>query len=80
METQISINGTYRHYKGNLYRVLYVARDSDSLEETVVYMALYSDPTFGEDTVWVRRSSEFRGTIQYEGKVLSRFTRMPDPD
>ena len=41
--------GLYRHFKGNLYRLLYVAKHSETLEPMVVYQALY-----GEMGVWVR--------------------------
>ena len=41
--------GLYRHFKGNLYRLLYVARHSETLEPMVVYQALY-----GEQGIWVR--------------------------
>lgn len=42
--------GRYRHFKGNEYRVLYVAKHSETLEPMVVYQALY-----GEYGIWVRR-------------------------
>jgi len=41
--------GRYRHFKGNEYELLYVARHSETLEPMVVYRALY-----GERGVWVR--------------------------
>ena len=41
--------GIYRHFKGNRYRLLYVARLSETLEPMVVYQALY-----GEQGIWVR--------------------------
>ncbi len=41
--------GVYRHFKGNLYRLLYVAKHSETLEPMVVYQALY-----GEGGIWVR--------------------------
>ena len=45
----LHIGGKYRHYKGNLYEVVGVARHSETLEEMVVYRALY-----GEGGLWVR--------------------------
>ena len=39
----------YRHFKGNLYKVLYIAKHSETLEEHVVYQALY-----GEQEIWIR--------------------------
>lgn len=41
--------GIYRHFKGNEYRLLYTARHSETLEDMVVYQALY-----GERGIWVR--------------------------
>lgn len=41
--------GKYRHYKGNMYEVIGVAKHSETEEEMVVYKALYGD--FG---LWVR--------------------------
>ena len=37
------INGVYKHFKGNLYKVLYQAIDSETNEDVVVYQALYED-------------------------------------
>lgn len=45
----IVVNGEYEHYKGFRYRVLATARHSETLEELVVYQALY-----GEEKIWVR--------------------------
>ena len=44
--------GLYRHFKGNQYRLLYVAKHSETLEPMVVYQALY-----GEMGIWVRPAS-----------------------
>lgn len=41
--------GRYRHFKGNEYQVLGIARHSETLEELVVYRALY-----GDGGLWVR--------------------------
>ena len=43
------INQYYRHFKGNIYRVLYIAKHSETLEEQVVYQAMY-----GNRDIWVR--------------------------
>jgi len=50
----IFINGMYEHYKGFRYKVLAIARHSETLEELVVYQALY-----GEEGVWVRPLAMF---------------------
>lgn len=61
--------GKYRHFKGNEYRVLYLAKHSETLEELVVYQALY-----GERDVWVRPAAMWNETIEREGKRFQRFT------
>lgn len=61
--------GIYQHYKGNLYRVMGVSRHSETLEEFVVYQALYND--FG---LWVRPLSMFVENIVLDGVETPRFT------
>lgn len=60
--------GYYRHYKGNFYEVLDIARHSETKEEMVIYRALYGD--FG---IWVRPLEMFSESIELEGKVIPRF-------
>lgn len=60
--------GIYRHYKGNDYHVIAVARHSESDEDYVVYRALY-----GERGLWIRPLAMFNETVEYEGAVLPRF-------
>lgn len=63
--------GRYRHYKGGLYRVIGIARHSESREQLVVYVA-------ETDTaeMWVRPASMFFEDIDIEGRRLPRFTRL----
>ena len=61
--------GTYEHYKGNRYEVLGIARHSETLEELVVYRALY-----GEHDLWVRPLSMFLEQVEIDGQKVSRFT------
>ena len=66
---QSVLPGVYRHYKGNHYQVLYLAKHSETLEEMVVYQALY-----GERGIWVRPASMWNETVDYQGKQVKRFT------
>ncbi len=61
--------GKYKHFKGNEYEVLYLARDSETMEEVVVYRALY-----GEGGVWVRPAKMWNEIVEKEGKQYKRFT------
>lgn len=63
----------YRHFKGKEYRVLYVARHSETLEEMVVYQQLY-----GEMGVWVRPLEMFLGTVDRDGTTRYRFEEIED--
>ena len=54
-------NDTVRHFKGNFYRILYFAKDSETREDVVVYRALY-----GERGVWVRPMEMFFSPVDKE--------------
>ena len=60
--------GKYRHFKGNEYEVIGIAKNSETLEETVVYRALY-----GEKELWVRPASMWNETVERDGKIYKRF-------
>ena len=60
--------GKYKHFKGNMYEVLGVAKHSETLEELVVYRALY-----GENQMWVRPMKEFFEEVEVDGKKVLRF-------
>ena len=60
--------GKYRHYKGNEYEVLATAKHSETLEEMVVYRALY-----GNGDVWVRPAFMWNETVEKDGRKLPRF-------
>jgi hypothetical protein len=65
--------GLYRHYKGNNYRVVGLARHSETLEPLVVYQALY-----GDGGLWVRPAAMFTETVAADGKRVPRFARTDD--
>ncbi len=65
--------GRYRHFKGNEYEVLYIAKHSETLEPMVVYKALY-----GDGGVWVRPAEMWNETVTREGKIFKRFEYIGD--
>ena len=60
--------GRYRHYKGNDYQVLGVARHSETGETLVVYRCLY-----GDYSLWVRPLAMFTATVTVAGRQVPRF-------
>jgi hypothetical protein len=70
-------SGRYRHYKGKDYEVLGVARHSETLEEMVVYKALYTNE-FGHGSLWVRPKGMFMENVQVDGRSQPRFKFLGD--
>ena len=66
--------GRYQHYKGNFYDVIGVAHHSETLEELVVYRALYNHEIYGDNSLWVRPKAMFLETVVVDGKEVLRFT------
>lgn len=58
---KIEVNKIYRHFKGNSYIVVDIAKDCETLEEVVVYRALY-----GEGQLWVRKLTDFSSEVDHE--------------
>ncbi|MGB5823306.1 MAG: DUF1653 domain-containing protein [Proteocatella sp.] len=65
--------GKYRHFKGNEYEVIGMAKHSETLEEMVVYRPLY-----GEGGLWVRPASMWNEEITRDGKTFKRFAKVED--
>ena len=61
--------GTYRHFKGNEYEVIAIAKHSETTEDYVVYKALY-----GDGGMWVRPASMWNETVERDGVTYKRFT------
>lgn len=61
--------GKYRHFKGNEYEVIGIAKDSETMEPMVVYRAMY-----GELGLWVRPLTMFTETIIRDNQEMKRFT------
>ncbi len=66
--------GKYRHYKGKEYKVIGVARHSETLEELVIYRALY-----GNFDLWARPLKMFLEDVKVDGKKMTRFEYLDDP-
>lgn len=60
--------GIYRHYKGKEYEVIGIAKHSETLEDFVVYRALY-----GEGELWIRPLKMFEEQVVVDGKMAPRF-------
>lgn len=63
--------GRYRHFKGNEYEVIGVAKHSETLQEYVVYKALY-----GDGGLWVRPAEMWNETVERDGKKIPRFEKI----
>ena len=61
--------GKYRHFKGNEYEVIGIAKHSETLAPMVVYRALY-----GEGGLWVRPAEMWNEIVERDGKRFPRFT------
>lgn len=66
--------GKYRHYKGNEYEVIGVARHSEALDELIIYRALY-----GDFDLWARPLKMFLEEVEVDGKKMPRFQYLDDP-
>ncbi len=62
--------GIYKHYKGQKYKVICLARHSETLEELVVYEALYENKI---SKFWVRPKEIFLAKVEIDGKKIKRF-------
>ena len=70
--------GRYQHYKGKFYEVIGTARHSETLEELVVYKALYVSE-FGRNTLWVRPAKMFGEKVKVSGRLVPRFKPIRKP-
>jgi hypothetical protein len=68
---KIKLGQKYKHFKGNEYLVLYLAKHSETLEEMVVYQALY-----GEMGIWVRPLEMFLEQVEVAGQLVNRFEEL----
>lgn len=67
--------GKYKHFKGNEYEVVGIAKNSETLEEYVVYKALY-----GDCGLWIRPLKMFTEIVEKDGIKQERFRYIGDND
>jgi len=72
--------GLYRHYKEKLYFVEGSAFHSETLEDLVVYQAMYKSEEFGDFATWIRPLSSFLEKIEVDGKEVLRFVSLGDEE
>ncbi len=60
--------GIYKHFKGHVYKVIGVAKHSETLEEQVVYVSISDD-----NDIWVRPANMFLDIIECDGEQFRRF-------
>lgn len=70
--------GIYKHYKGHYYEVFGVSCHSETLEQMVVYRALYEIEGRGIMSMWCRPLNMFLEEVTVEGEQVQRFTRVGD--
>ena len=70
--------GIYKHHKGGMYRVLGVARHTETDEETVIYESLYDTPDYPAGSLWARPIAMFLETVEVDGAPTPRFARIDD--
>lgn len=69
--------GKYQHYKNEkLYEIIGHARHSETLENMVVYRALYHSDQFGDNQLWVRPQQMFFEQVMHKGQMVPRFQRI----
>ena len=61
MQRVITIGKTYKHFKGKEYKVLMIARDSETLKDIVIYEGLY-----GNHIIWAREYDMFNSLVDHE--------------
>lgn len=65
------ISGTYQHYKGNIYRVICVAKHSETLEDMVIYQ-----DTTDDAKIWARPASMWDEIVEVNGERVHRFQKI----
>lgn len=69
----VVVGAFYEHYKGNRYKIIGIAKHTETLEDCVVYQALYHDEQFGNHALWIRPLSMFTESVVLDGITKPRF-------
>jgi hypothetical protein len=72
MEPKVKL-GQYQHFKGKYYEVIAVGKDCETLEDTVIYKALYQTEHFPMGQVWTISLDNFVEEVKIEGIKIPRF-------
>ena len=72
----IYVNEYYQHFKGKKYKVIALARDSETMEEMVVYQGQYASIEFGGNPVWIRPRHDFIKLIKRDNYEGPRFKHL----
>lgn len=72
---EVQIGGKYRHFKGDLYKVIALAKHSETMEDMVVYQALYDDRP-----IYVRPLTMWHEIVERDGVRVNRFTHITEPE
>jgi hypothetical protein len=67
------VGGKYRHYKGNIYEVLFLGKHTETEEDLVIYRAVEKP-----EQIWARPLPMWIETVEWEGKTVPRFAPLDD--
>lgn len=79
MKPEIRPGQIWRHFKGNVYAVLHLAKHSETGEELVVYTKIRGTGSAGDGAVWARPVSMWKEIVERNGKSQPRFELIYDP-
>ena len=65
--------GKYQHYKGGFYEVLGVGKNTETMEDFVIYKSLYNSPDYPKGTFWIRPKEIFFEQVEVKGQKIPRF-------
>lgn len=69
----IEVGQKYKHYKGHIYKIIAIGKNSETLEDMIVYQGEYLSKEFGLNPIWIRPLKIFEEKILVNGKEVRRF-------